>query len=243
MHRFPTLAPSKILVIGMSGLIGSLVGKALAQRYEVRALNRRPVEGVECILPGCGGFRRHPSSIRGSRYRNSSPHACEDDDLEQHLRTNILGAYKVYEASRVAGVRRVVLGSSRATQYFYETEEPIKAMVESRWTDVPEPRPSSTVFLPCGPRGYTALRRSGRRRLGATTRMLSESPCYAFGSGEWCRTMLREMLGTPRFIAAIVTSFRWSGCVWKRRSVSGTKLSTQSPTIAAGFGMFNTQNK
>ncbi len=45
----PEGSDRRILVTGMSGLIGGLVGRALAARYRVRALNRRPVEGVECV--------------------------------------------------------------------------------------------------------------------------------------------------------------------------------------------------
>ena len=37
----------RILVIGMSGLIGGLVGRKLAERHEVRALNRSAVEGYQ----------------------------------------------------------------------------------------------------------------------------------------------------------------------------------------------------
>lgn len=154
MTRFPTVTPRKILVTGMSGLIGGLVGRALAQEYEVRALNRRRVEGVECILADVADFAAIRPAFDGiDTVIHLAAHACEDNDLEQHLRTNIIGAYNVYEASRVAGVRRVVLGSSGATQYFYETEEPIKAMVEARWADVPEPRPLLNHLSPVRPKG------------------------------------------------------------------------------------------
>ena len=39
-----------VLVTGMSGLIGGALRKHLAARYELRALNRRALEGVACHL-------------------------------------------------------------------------------------------------------------------------------------------------------------------------------------------------
>ena len=38
----------KILVTGMTGLIGSAVRKQLEGKYQLSALNRRQLEGVEC---------------------------------------------------------------------------------------------------------------------------------------------------------------------------------------------------
>jgi nucleoside-diphosphate-sugar epimerase len=79
--------------------------------------------------------------------------AYTGSEWEEHLRVNLTGSYNLYEAAREAGVKRVVFGSSGATQYYYEKEEPIKAMVEARWRDVPEPRPLLTALSPVRPNG------------------------------------------------------------------------------------------
>ena len=42
------MALKKVLVTGMSGLIGGLVRERLEGKYMLSALNRRPVPGVEC---------------------------------------------------------------------------------------------------------------------------------------------------------------------------------------------------
>ncbi|MCH7630664.1 MAG: NAD-dependent epimerase/dehydratase family protein [Proteobacteria bacterium] len=52
-----------------------------------------------------------------------------------------------------AGVKRVIFGSSGATQMQYEADEPIKAMVEARWDDVPSTRPLLTPQDPPRPNG------------------------------------------------------------------------------------------
>ena len=60
------MTPSKILVTGMSGLIGGLAGRKFAESYEVDALGRSEVdgfpttvvdigEGIDGILPALEG--------------------------------------------------------------------------------------------------------------------------------------------------------------------------------------------
>ena len=42
------MAEKKVLITGMSGLIGGIVRERLEGTYALSALNRRPVEGIEC---------------------------------------------------------------------------------------------------------------------------------------------------------------------------------------------------
>ena len=65
------------------------------------------------------------------------------DDREQ-IGVNVTGTYNVFEAAREAGVTRIVFGSSGAVQSALEKDEPIKAMVEARIDDIPDPRPIVT---------------------------------------------------------------------------------------------------
>jgi nucleoside-diphosphate-sugar epimerase len=157
----------QILVTGMSGLIGGLIGTALARNHKVRALNRRPIAGVECVTADIGDFVSIRPAFDGiDTVIHLAAYAHEDNDLAAHVRTNIIGAHNVYEASRLAGVKRIVLGSSGATQYFYETEEPIKAMVEARWDDVPKPRPVLNHFSPVRPAGLYGASKVWAETLG-----------------------------------------------------------------------------
>src|SRR4030095_7277726 len=52
---------------------------------------------------------------------------------ERIHRDNLVGTYHVFEAARRAGVRRVVLASSRATVTGYELEEPYAALVGGKY--------------------------------------------------------------------------------------------------------------
>ena len=142
---------SKILVTGMSGLIGSLAGRELTERgYEVSALNRQDVPGfpttraditdLEAIRPAFEGI---DCVVHMAAYLGPS-------DANQ-LSVNIEGTYNVYEAAKDAGVKRFVFGSSGATQMGYESEEPVLSMVEARYEDIPDPPGRVYVDSPARP--------------------------------------------------------------------------------------------
>ena len=141
MSNENTIPISKVLVTGMSGLIGGVAGRELSQRgYAVSALNRQDVPGY----PTTRASITEPDAIRP---------AFEGVDCVVHmaaylgpsdasqLSVNIEGTFNVYEAAKNAGVKRFVFGSSGATQMRYEVDEPFVSMVEARYDDIPEPKP------------------------------------------------------------------------------------------------------
>ncbi|OLC14877.1 MAG: hypothetical protein AUH29_09465 [Candidatus Rokubacteria bacterium 13_1_40CM_69_27] len=131
------MARRAVLVTGMSGLIGGALLKHLGSAYDFRALNRRPLPGVRChqadiadleaIVPAFAGVETvvHLAAIAS----NSAPFA----DV---LRNNVIGTYNVLEASRRAGVRRVIFASSGATVSGYERDMPYRALAAGRYDEV-----------------------------------------------------------------------------------------------------------
>jgi uronate dehydrogenase len=142
----------RILVTGMSGMIGGMVGRSLARNNYVRALNRQDVEGVDCVRADISDLDAMRPAFEGI---DTVVHmaAYLGSEFSGQVSGNIIGAYNVFEAAREAGVKRVIFGSSGATQMQYEADEPIKAMVEARWDDVPSPRPILTPQDPPRPNG------------------------------------------------------------------------------------------
>jgi len=59
-------------------------------------------------------------------------------DFDGHLSGNLVGAYNVYEAARLAGVKRVVFASSGAAAGGFERIAPYDAIVEGSYDQVPE---------------------------------------------------------------------------------------------------------
>jgi len=142
----------RILITGMSGLIGGMVGKSLAKDNYVRALNRSPVEGVDCVQADISNLQAIRTAFSGI---DTVIHmaAYLGPEFSGQVSGNLIGAYNVFEAAREAGVKRFIFGSSGATQMQYEVDEPIKSMVEARWDDVPSPRPILTPQDAARPNG------------------------------------------------------------------------------------------
>ena len=107
----------KVLITGMSGLIGGLLRRHLEKvgGYELSALNRRPVEGVECFQADIADLEAIKPAFEGLDVVVHLAAYVGSGDWEEHLSANVIGVYNVYEAARLAGVKRVVFASSGAT--------------------------------------------------------------------------------------------------------------------------------
>jgi nucleoside-diphosphate-sugar epimerase len=129
----------KVLVTGMSGLIGKAIRKELGDEYDLRALNRSAVDGIECVradISDMDAIRRAFEGIDQVVHMAAIAHGSPEWD--QLLPFNVIGTYNVFEAARQAGVKRVVYASSGATISGYEQEEPYKALSEGRYVDAGE---------------------------------------------------------------------------------------------------------
>ncbi len=125
----------KVLITGMSGLIGGLLRRHLESLggYELRALNRRPVEGVECHQADIADLDAIRPAFDGVDVVVHLAAFLGGEDWEGQLSGNVIGPYNVYEAARLAGVKRVVFGSSGATVQGFERTAPYDALIEGRY--------------------------------------------------------------------------------------------------------------
>jgi nucleoside-diphosphate-sugar epimerase len=130
------MAPRRVLVTGMTGLIGGALRRHLDGRHELSALNRRAIPGVKChqadiadldaIAPAFAGIDTvvHLAARTGS-----------SDVFQEILQANVIGTYNVFEAARRAGVARVVYASSGATVSAWERDPPYSALVAGRYDE------------------------------------------------------------------------------------------------------------
>src|SRR6266446_3221995 len=99
------MARSTVLVTGMSGLIGGALRSHLAARYELRALNRRPVEGLPCHQADVADLEAIQPAFKGvDAVVHLAASVGMSAPFDEILRANVVGTYNVLEASRRAGV-------------------------------------------------------------------------------------------------------------------------------------------
>lgn len=144
----------KILITGMSGLIGGALRKRLEGSYALSALNRRPVAGVNCFQADISDLAAIRRAFEGQQtVVHLAAHVSVPGEIGAMVKYNVVGAYNVFEAAREAGVKRVIFASSGATISAWEREEPYKAIVEGRYDHVPEDFPLLTHETPLRPNG------------------------------------------------------------------------------------------
>lgn len=132
-----------VLVTGMSGIIGGIAGRDLAPDYNVRALNRRPVEGFETVTADITDLDAIRPAFEGvDTVVHMAAYLGPDDS--QQFEVNVRGTHNVLQAAQEAGVKRIVFGSSGSTMHAYELGEPFLAMTEARIADIPQPAPVLT---------------------------------------------------------------------------------------------------
>lgn len=148
------MSATRVLVTGMSGLIGGAVRERLEGRYDLSALNRGPLPGVKTFQGDIADLEAIKPAFAGQDIVvHLAGKMANDDGWEELKRTNLEGVYNVFEAGRQAGVKRIIFASSGGTISGWEKEEPYKALVEGRYQDVPANWPIITKSTPVRPTG------------------------------------------------------------------------------------------
>lgn len=133
------VASKVVLVTGMSGFIGQIVRRRLEEKYQLRALNRRPLSGVQCFQADISSLDAIKPAFEGVDVVVHLAAAWGGKTTwDEYLKSGVIGTYNVFEASRNAGVRRVVYASSGATIRGYENTFPYDAISACRFAEVPK---------------------------------------------------------------------------------------------------------
>ena len=109
----------KVLITGASGLIGGLAIKHLSDKYEFSGLSRRPVPGIPHLAADIVDAEAIKPAFAGI---HSVLHLAAGNGVDQWqaweptMAITVQGTLNVYEAARLAGVKRVVLLSSGCCQ-------------------------------------------------------------------------------------------------------------------------------
>ena len=136
----------KVLITGMSGLIGGILRRHLEELggYELSALNRRPVEGVKCTQADIADLEAIKPAFEGVDVVAHLAAHVQNEPFEDIVSGSIVGLYNAFEAARLAGVKRVVYASSGATVRGIERVPPYDTILSGRYEEAPESWPMVT---------------------------------------------------------------------------------------------------
>jgi nucleoside-diphosphate-sugar epimerase len=154
----------KVLITGVYGLIGNVVYRELLKYpnlYDVYGLSRRnaPSERIPedetVILPdhhftltNLNNFEGIQKAVTGM---DTVIHMAADPSgsrgFDSILQSNLIGAYHIFEACRMADVKRIVYASSIQVSFGYWDTEPYKTLREARFDEVHLPIPRVTTDM------------------------------------------------------------------------------------------------
>ena len=144
----------RILVTGMSGLIGGAVRQRLENGYQLTALNRSLVPGVRTVQADIADFDAILPAFEGQEtVVHLAASARGRDPWERVRDPNLIGTYNVFEAARQARVSRVIFASSGSTISGWELVQPYRAIVNGDYESVQHPWPMITHETPVRPAG------------------------------------------------------------------------------------------
>ena len=235
------MSKKRVLITGMSGLIGQVCQEELGDLYALSALNRRRVAGVPCFEADIAD----PEAIRPAFEGvdvvvHLAAMAKGDARWEEVLPHNIVGTYNVFEAARIAGVKRIISASSGAAVSDVEREMPYRALVEGRYDEVARwEKLDASVVRPRGLYGCSKLWGEVRARhfsdawglsmiclrIGVVNR--ADRPTSAREFSVWCSQrdiaqMVRRCIDAPQSLK-FATFYAVSDNKWGYRSLDNAR--------------------
>ncbi len=148
------MARPKVLITGASGLIGGLVLRDLADRYDFSGLSRHPVAGIPYTRASITDIHAIRPAFRGADAVLHLGVSVEVDDWDEQMTVTAAGTLNVFRAAQEAGVPRVVFMSSGSTMCGWEWDDalPYGRLARGEWDGLEEwpllnaetpPRPDS----------------------------------------------------------------------------------------------------
>ena len=116
----------RVLITGASGLIGGLTIAELSDKYEFRGMSRRHVAGIPHLQADISDAEAIKPAFDGIHTVLHLAAANDEDqvyDWSATMAITVQGTLNVYEAARLADVKRVIHMSSGCAQLAYEWDD------------------------------------------------------------------------------------------------------------------------
>ena len=151
-------AKKKVLITGAAGLIGGVLREGLKNRYDLSGVDVRPVEGFDSLAADTTDLEAMQPAFEGVDVVVDLASVPDQDSIwDVVYKNNLPSTFNALEASRRAGVKRVVFASSNHATGNYEDDHPYSAIVSGEYAgldsaDIPYVNTSMPV-RPDGPYG------------------------------------------------------------------------------------------
>lgn len=157
----------RVLITGITGLIGQIVYDDLKRDYEITGLARRPFPGVRHFQ---GSIDNLDTILPAFEGQDAVVHMAADPSMfatwESVLPNNLVGTYNAYEASRRMGVKRFIFASSNHATGMYERDHPYDYIVRGEYAKVKLPVPQVTHEAEIRPDGYYGISKAYGEAMG-----------------------------------------------------------------------------
>jgi len=190
----------KVLVTGATGQIGYMTFDRLRQqpeKFDAYALDRKsgPSERVprswgldipedRLRVADLADFDEVQQAVRGM---DVVVHLAADPEgrvWESALNNNIIATHNVFEACRLAGVKRIVAASSIMVSQGHREQEPYRAMMERRHKDIPPDVAMITPDMPAEPRSIYAATKAWTESLARVYSNVHGISCICIRVGQ-----------------------------------------------------------
>ncbi len=145
----------KVLITGAAGLIGGVLRDGLSDSYALSGVDIRPAEGIESLVADTSDLEAVLPAYQGiDTVIDLASVPDQNSRWDVVHRNNLPSTYNALEASRMAGVKRVIFASSNHATGNYENDEPYASIVAGRYDGLdPSNIPLITVDQPIRPDG------------------------------------------------------------------------------------------
>ena len=191
------MAPKKVLITGVSGLVGGAIYLRLAERpdlYDLYGFSRRRVSS-ERVPEGqvldmaddkffVGTVEDMEAVQRAVQGMDVVIHmAATWHDWEGILQHNLIGAYNIFEASSQAGVGRVIAASTIQVSDGNRQFEPYRSIANAEYDKVPEQFDKLTVETAAGPTNLYSASKVWAESLARTYATKNDMSCICIRIG------------------------------------------------------------
>ena len=145
----------KVLITGAGGLVGSVLRNGLDGKYELSGVDLVPVPGFDCLEADTTDLNAVLPAYQGiDTVIDLASVPAETTPWDVVHRNNLTSTHNALEASRLAGVKRVIFASSNHATGNYENDHPYSDIVAGQYQGLdPDDIPRITTSMPIRPDG------------------------------------------------------------------------------------------